>query len=162
MKREPRVADATIFWFFVPAVQEKRAEREAAEQDRLERDRAYERQRDLEREQERAHDGGRGGRRARHDDGDDEGEQLPYDGGEGAKKRGAASGEAGDAAAREGDERAKKVPRLDKADGLGDTVMQVRSEAVFCSRTFGRVGLSPLTLVRGQDVGDEEAEEGEL
>ncbi|GAA5997735.1 uncharacterized protein JCM10292_006777 [Rhodotorula paludigena] len=121
---------------FVKRTKEKRAEREAAEQDRLERDRAYERQRDLEREQERAHDGGRGGRGARHDNGDDEGEHLPYDAGEGAKKRGAASGEAGDAAAREGDERAKKVPRLDKADGLGDTVMQ--------------------------DVGGEEAEEGEL
>ncbi|GAA5848402.1 hypothetical protein JCM9279_006556 [Rhodotorula babjevae] len=92
---------------FVKRTKEKRAEREAAEQDRTERDRAYERQRDLERERDR---------------------------GEGRSRRASSAllggAEAGDGRKRAGEEgaageRAKKA-RLDEGEreGGGDVTMR--------------------------------------
>lgn len=106
--------------------QEKRAEREAAEQDRTERDRAYERQRDLERER---------------------------DWGEGRSRRASSAltggGEAGEGRKRVGEEgesgeRAKKA-RLDEETGQegGDVAMRVRSLSLL-SR-LARRSSSPLS-----------------
>lgn len=109
--------------------QEKRAEREAAEQGRTERDRAYERQRDLERATEREREGG-AGRSRRASSAADAAEV-------GRKRPGAEQGEEG----ADGGERAKRL-RLGEevvvvpegGGGEGDVTMRVRG-ALF-SRSF--------------------------
>ncbi|TNY20022.1 hypothetical protein DMC30DRAFT_274469 [Rhodotorula diobovata] len=113
--------------------QEKRAEREAAEQGRTERDRAYERQRDLERATEREREGG-AGRSRRASSAADAAEV-------GRKRPGAEQGEEG----ADGGERAKRLR-------LGEEVVVVPE---------GGGGEGDVTMrTSGRDDGP--AEEGEL